>query len=106
MACNSTRLRALSLYKELHRLGRDYPDPSSVFHISTERAYSQSRLLTTGTISMAGCASYSRVQSIFHFTIINSMFISTIENRNLTDKDDIENALKLGEYIKKGAVPT
>lgn len=30
MASNSTRLRAISLYKELHRLGRDYPDPSSV----------------------------------------------------------------------------
>ena len=30
MACNSTRLRALALYKELHRLGRDYPDPSYV----------------------------------------------------------------------------
>lgn len=24
------------------------------------------------------------------------------ENRNLTDEDEIENALKLGEYIKKG----
>ena len=30
MACNATRLRALALYKELHRLGRDYPDPSFV----------------------------------------------------------------------------
>lgn len=26
----STRLRALALYKELHRLGRDYPDPAYV----------------------------------------------------------------------------
>jgi hypothetical protein len=24
---SSTRRRALALYKELHRLGRDYPDP-------------------------------------------------------------------------------
>jgi len=26
-----------------------------------------------------------------------------VENRNLTDKEEIENALKLGEYIKKGS---
>lgn len=30
MAGNSTRLRALALYKELRHLGRDYPDPSCV----------------------------------------------------------------------------
>ena len=29
MSCNANRLRALALYKELHRLGRDYPDPRS-----------------------------------------------------------------------------
>ncbi|KAF8962718.1 hypothetical protein BDZ97DRAFT_1905125 [Flammula alnicola] len=63
MACNSTRLRALALYKELHRLGRDYPDPSYDFH--------------------------GRMRALFE------------KNRNLTDKDEIENALKLGEYIKR-----
>jgi len=30
MASKATRLRALALYKELHRLGRDYPDPACV----------------------------------------------------------------------------
>ncbi|KAF9036151.1 hypothetical protein BJ165DRAFT_617388 [Panaeolus papilionaceus] len=57
MACTATRLRALALYKELHRLGREYPDPS------IRRLYEK--------------------------------------NRTLTDKEEIENALKLGEYIKK-----
>jgi hypothetical protein len=27
MATASSRLRAIALYKELHRIGRDYPDP-------------------------------------------------------------------------------
>ncbi|KAF9565178.1 hypothetical protein CPC08DRAFT_684080 [Agrocybe pediades] len=63
MASSSTRLRALALYKELHRLGRDYPDPSYDFN--------------------------GRMRRLFE------------KNRNLTDKDEIENALKLGEYIKK-----
>ncbi len=27
IAMSSTRRRVLALYKELHRLGRDYPDP-------------------------------------------------------------------------------
>lgn len=29
-ASTSNRLRALALYKELHRLGREYPDPRYV----------------------------------------------------------------------------
>ncbi|KDQ24621.1 hypothetical protein PLEOSDRAFT_1046975 [Pleurotus ostreatus PC15] len=65
MASNSTRLRAMALYKELHRLGRDYPDPSYDFQ--------------------------GRVRRMFE------------KNRHLTEKDEIEDALKLGEYIKKGA---
>ncbi|KAF4596487.1 Translation initiation factor 1A [Pleurotus pulmonarius] len=64
MASNSTRLRAMALYKELHRLGRDYPDPSYDFQ--------------------------GRVRRMFE------------KNRHLTEKDEIEDALKLGEYIKKG----
>ncbi|KAF6762252.1 hypothetical protein DFP72DRAFT_878373 [Ephemerocybe angulata] len=62
MASRETRLRALALYKELHRLGREYPDPSYDFH--------------------------GRMRKLFE------------KNRTLTDKDEIENALKLGEYIK------
>lgn len=30
MASSSSRSRAIALYKELHRLGRDYPDPACV----------------------------------------------------------------------------
>ncbi|PPQ91037.1 hypothetical protein CVT25_013962 [Psilocybe cyanescens] len=72
MACNSTRLRALALYKELHRLGR--------------------------TTSMAGCAGYSK-----RLIVRSDSFMSAcVENRHLTDKDEIENALKMAEYIKKG----
>jgi len=63
MACNSTRLRALTLYKELHRLGRDYPDPSYDFHGRIRRMYEK--------------------------------------NRHLTDQEEIEKALRLGDYIKK-----
>ena len=38
MASRETRLRVLSLYKELHRLGRDYPDPAYV-HYPLSRAH-------------------------------------------------------------------
>ncbi|KIK10289.1 hypothetical protein K443DRAFT_145245 [Laccaria amethystina LaAM-08-1] len=63
MVHQTTRLRALALYKELHRLGRDYPDPSYNFH--------------------------SKLRSLYE------------KNRNLTDLDEIENALRLAEFIKK-----
>ncbi len=33
MASNQTRLRVIALYKELHRLGRDYPDPAYVMFL-------------------------------------------------------------------------
>jgi hypothetical protein len=29
-----------------------------------------------------------------------------VENRHLTDKDEVENAVKLGEYFKKRFMPT
>ncbi|KAG5722993.1 hypothetical protein E4T56_gene18002, partial [Termitomyces sp. T112] len=46
MASIPTRLRALALYKELHRLGRDYPDPSYDFHGRIRRLYEKHRNLT------------------------------------------------------------
>ncbi|KAG2756730.1 hypothetical protein CY34DRAFT_424067 [Suillus luteus UH-Slu-Lm8-n1] len=61
MASKATRLRALALYKELHRLGRDY-EPSYDFHGKLRRLFEK--------------------------------------NRNLTDDEEIEKALRLGEYIK------
>ncbi|KAG1821911.1 uncharacterized protein BJ212DRAFT_1547620 [Suillus subaureus] len=66
MASKATRLRALALYKELHRLGRDY-EPSYDFHGKLRRMFEK--------------------------------------NRNLTDDDEIEKALRFGEYIKNGENP-
>ncbi|OJA11142.1 hypothetical protein AZE42_02382 [Rhizopogon vesiculosus] len=63
MASKATRLRALALYKELHRLGRDY-EPSYDFHGKLRRMFEK--------------------------------------NRNLADEEEIEKALKMGEYIKNG----
>ncbi|KAF8586900.1 hypothetical protein K439DRAFT_1339434 [Ramaria rubella] len=43
---SSSRLRAIRLYKELHRIGRDYPDPSYNFHGKLRRAFEKNRQLT------------------------------------------------------------
>ncbi|CCA67059.1 hypothetical protein PIIN_00896 [Serendipita indica DSM 11827] len=40
---NPTRLRAIALYKELVRLGRDYPNPSYDFHGKLRRAFEKYR---------------------------------------------------------------
>ncbi|KAK0469929.1 uncharacterized protein EV420DRAFT_1497552, partial [Desarmillaria tabescens] len=42
----SNRLRALSLYKELQRLGKDYPDPSYDFKARVRRMFEKNRNLT------------------------------------------------------------
>ncbi|KAI0719869.1 hypothetical protein C8T65DRAFT_635449 [Cerioporus squamosus] len=62
MAGNETRHRVIGLYKELHRLGRDYPDPAYNFH--------------------------KKLRGLFE------------KNRNLTDPQEIEKAIRLGEYIR------
>ncbi|KAI9061139.1 hypothetical protein FKP32DRAFT_1655145 [Trametes sanguinea] len=62
MATRETRLRVISLYKELHRLGREYPDPAYNFH--------------------------KKLRGLFE------------KNRNLSDPEEIEKAIKLGEYIR------
>ncbi|KAH7341804.1 hypothetical protein B0J17DRAFT_610897 [Rhizoctonia solani] len=46
MATQAQRLRAIRLYKELHRLGRDYPDPSYNFNGRLRRAYEKNAKLT------------------------------------------------------------
>ncbi|KAF9512483.1 hypothetical protein BS47DRAFT_1486276 [Hydnum rufescens UP504] len=56
------RLQAIRLYKELHRIGRDYPDPAYDFHGKLRRLFER--------------------------------------NRHLTEKNEIERALALGEHIK------
>ncbi|PPQ65303.1 hypothetical protein CVT26_000263 [Gymnopilus dilepis] len=85
MASSSTRLRALALYKELHRLGRDYPDPSCVTFLGVAAPGSY-------TTFMVECVLSSK---------LHQRDWLRVENRHLTDRDEIENALKLGEYIKK-----
>ncbi|KAH9972158.1 hypothetical protein BGW80DRAFT_397979 [Lactifluus volemus] len=42
----STRHRVLALYKELHRLGRDYPDPNYDFNGRIRRMFEKNRGLT------------------------------------------------------------
>lgn len=39
MSKPATRLRAIALYKELHRLGREYPNPAYNFHDKLRRAF-------------------------------------------------------------------
>ncbi|KIJ29937.1 hypothetical protein M422DRAFT_187769 [Sphaerobolus stellatus SS14] len=48
MAATATaiRFRAIRLYKELHRIGRDYPEPSYDFHGKLRRAFEKNRNLT------------------------------------------------------------
>ncbi|KAH9944986.1 uncharacterized protein BXZ73DRAFT_86578 [Epithele typhae] len=62
MASRECRSRVISLYKELHRLGRDYPDPAYNYH--------------------------GKIRGLFE------------KNRHLTDPQEIENAIGMGEYIR------
>jgi hypothetical protein len=97
----AARFRALALYKELHRLGRDYPDPSCV-HTPRTPHYSFTHSLS-GTTFMQESAACSKVSHHLSGTCRITRSSDLVENRHLTDKDEIENALKLGEYIKKGS---
>ena len=97
----AARLRALALYKELHRLGRDYPDPSYV-HAQHPTTHSLTQFQgTTFMQESAACLKVSHHPPTYMKRITRSSDL--VENRHLTDKDEIENALKLGEYIKKGS---
>lgn len=80
MSSNPTRLRVLALYKELHRLGRDYPDPSYDFNGRMRRLFESEIPVRTAL----------------------RLLTAPKENRNLTEKDEIERAIKLGEFIKNG----
>ncbi|TFK46070.1 hypothetical protein OE88DRAFT_1638872 [Heliocybe sulcata] len=46
MSPNVNRLRVIALYKELHRLGRDYPDRSYDFNGRMRRMFEKNRHLT------------------------------------------------------------
>ncbi|KAI0091201.1 hypothetical protein BDY19DRAFT_934431 [Irpex rosettiformis] len=45
MPQNATRLRVLALYKELHRLGREYPDAGYNFHGKLRGLFEKNRHL-------------------------------------------------------------
>jgi len=45
MASNNYRLRAIKLYKELHRIGREYPEPNYDFHGKIRRLFERTRNL-------------------------------------------------------------
>lgn len=107
MASKATRLRVLALYKELHRLGRDYPDPSCV---------SVSVTFAHHAVPHIDCHRYDfhgRMRGMFESTLSLSTprFRTSLtptrppENKHLTDQEEIEKALKLGEYIKNGEHP-
>ncbi|KZT29818.1 hypothetical protein NEOLEDRAFT_1127681 [Neolentinus lepideus HHB14362 ss-1] len=46
MSPNVNRVRVIALYKELHRLGRDYPDASYDFNGRMRRMFERNRHLT------------------------------------------------------------
>jgi len=63
MSASATRSRVIGLYKELQRLGRDYPDPSYDYH--------------------------GRMRRLFE------------NNKHLKTEEDINQAIRLGEFIKQ-----
>lgn len=93
----STRIRVLALYRDLQRLGRDYPDPSFVFSASTVLLLTslQLQLSWQNTAVIRKCV-FKASSSYFHLSSLR------IENKYLTNQKEIEHALSLGEYIKKG----
>lgn len=97
---SSTRRRVLALYKELHRLGRDYPDPKYPNHFISCIYRSSSR--HTAMISTPACAGCSRVRPIIFKRACYPEALSLVENRGLTDPAEIEQALHFGEYMKNG----
>ncbi|EJD06996.1 uncharacterized protein FOMMEDRAFT_75436 [Fomitiporia mediterranea MF3/22] len=46
MPVNHARHRVMALYKELHRLGRDYPDPSYDFHGKLRKMFEKNKELS------------------------------------------------------------
>ena len=65
MSTSATRLRVIGLYKELQRLGRDYPDPSSVQPLPASvfpATHREFLIEFTGMITTAGCEDYSKVR--------------------------------------------
>jgi hypothetical protein len=113
MSSSSTRRRVLALYKELHRLGRDYPDPKySALFISRPIIRSSSRPLCTAPLHSYDFNARMRrmfessfppcIISFMKVLVILRLCFSSVENRNLTDPAEIEQVLRFGEYMKNG----
>ena len=57
----------------------------------------------TFTARLDCCSRVSDLVRQFH-PLLNVMALYCTENYHLTDPEEIESALKLGEYIKNGAI--
>ncbi|KAL4066736.1 hypothetical protein J3A83DRAFT_4189989 [Scleroderma citrinum] len=88
---SSQRLRALALYKELHRLGRDYEASHCEKGYHMPNWFASSNLVNHST--------HRQYHALLHVQILTSVAVTT-ENRHLTDEGEIEKAIQLGEYIK------
>lgn len=53
--------------------------------------------------STVECEVYSRVRDFVDGLFLTTLICYALENRNLTDPEQVERAIKLGEYIKNGA---
>lgn len=79
-----TRLRAIRLYKELVRIGRDYPNPKYVAHGHP--------LKNMNVVDLLVLRSYN-----FHGKLRRAF-----EKNRSAEGEDAERAIRLGEYIKQG----
>lgn len=63
MAGNANRLRVIGLYRELHRLGREYPDPKYA-----QWSHSVSIMLNLSSYNFQG-RMRSLFESVYHFEL-------------------------------------
>lgn len=69
--------------------------------IQTGRDYEIPKPIVTATISMESYEGCLRVSRLVLLSAVHNL-TTYAENRELTDTEDIEKALRLGEYIKNG----
>ncbi|KAH8118227.1 hypothetical protein DFH11DRAFT_1573120 [Phellopilus nigrolimitatus] len=73
MPLNPSRLRALALYKELHRLGRDYPDPSKMYERNrnleapedVEKALQFGEYIRNETLALIKLSKYRHLKRVY-----------------------------------------
>ncbi|KAG8865558.1 hypothetical protein FRC20_009701 [Serendipita sp. 405] len=91
---NPTRLRAISLYKELVRLGRDYPNPNYNFHGKLRRAFEKYRdargedaekalklgeYIKQETIALYSLRKYRHLKNAYYSEARDSAIVSTLD---------------------------